>query len=570
MGLKLQLGKHPSRSVNYYSKVIIIILISILVINMIVTFFTISITRQQSIDNITNIVDIYLDDTLLKLSAVEQFMIWTVKNEPLIDDIENAKDMSELPTNINNFRTRVIDFQNSTGKEYQFFLALEKENYFFNSSPILMSYSEYLKIKFYFESKRNQPNKYEDIYTWQSLKVSDKYYLYHFLQYENRTFISLIALEDILLPLQEVNLGNNGSLTIVNDHKRMLTWPKEHTNQQLLKLIFSTEMVFPQRETGLPFSLYVTVDHFSAFKQVVFAHITLVLATAIISLILYLIVRYLRRKILSPIQKFSENLSAIDNNNERIDFSSSIIELEQANAQFKGLMNEINKLKIDYYEQEFEKKQIQMDFMRLQIKPHFFLNCLTTIHSMAEMEMYQEIKQMIFSISSYFRYLFQTNQNFVSLDKEVSHVQDYLDIQKLLHGHAFHFDIHVEHTLNHVLVPPLMIQTFIENTIKHAVSLDEQINIMLDIRSYTFQDQDWIKISLRDNGPGFREDILEKLQHQKPITSSNGHHIGINNVIKRLRILFNNKYRIHFSNHPDGGAIIEIMIPQLENGERIK
>ena len=137
---------------------------------MIVTFFTISITRQQSIEYITNTINLYLDDTLLRLNAVEHFMIWTVKNEPLIKDIEEAEDMSELPKSIHNFRTRVNDFQYSTGKEYQFFLALKKENYFFNSSPIQMNYSEYLKIKDYFLSKKRSENKYEDIYTWQSLK----------------------------------------------------------------------------------------------------------------------------------------------------------------------------------------------------------------------------------------------------------------------------------------------------------------------------------------------------------------------------------------------------------------
>ncbi len=535
---------------------------------MIVTLFTISITRQQSMDYITNTVDIYLNDTLLKLDAVEHFMIWTVKNEPLIENIEKAKDMSELPTDIQNFRTRVIDFQNSTGKEYQFFLSLENEDYFFNSSPIQMSYSKYLKIKHYFQSKKRQPNKYEDIYTWQSLKIDGNYYLYHLLQYENRTFISLIAFEDILLPLQDINLGNNGNLAIVNDNNSFLTLPKEHTNQRLLKSIFSSDLVFPQRDTGLPFSLYVTVDHFSAFKRVVIAHAVLVVATVIISLILFLFVRYLRYKVLSPIQTFSENLSDMNNNNEKIDFSSSIIELEQANEQFKGLMNEIKKLKIDYYEQEFEKKQIQMDFMRLQIKPHFFLNCLTTIHSMAEMEMYKEIKQMVSSISNYFRYLFQTNQNYVRLEKELNHIQDYLAIQKLLHAHSFHFDIEVEPVTEQALVPPLMIQTFIENTIKHAVSLDEQINIMLNIQSYKVGDKNWVKISLSDDGPGFRADILEKLQNQILLTTESGHHIGINNVIQRLRLLFEEEFQIHFSNNPDGGAMIDIIIPYLKNEER--
>lgn len=559
------MGKHPSRSVNYYSKVLFIILILILLVNIIVTFFTISITRQQSINYITNNINLYLDDTLLRLNAVEHFMIWTVKNEPLIKDIEEAEDMSELPKSIHNFRTRVNDFQYSTGKEYQFFLELKNENYFFNTSPIQIDYSEYLKIKDYFLSKKRSKNKYEDIYTWQSFKMDDDRYLYHLLEYENRKFISLIAVDDILLPLQKMNLGDKGTLIIENDANGFLFGSTKDLNK---KSIFTSHLVFDQKDTKLPFSLYVSVDHFSAFERTVIAQFVLVLATIIISLILFLILGYFRTKVLSPIQQFSKNLSEINKNNGKIDLSSSIIELEQANEQFKGLMGEINKLKIDSYEQEFEKKQIQMDFMKLQIKPHFYLSCLTTIHSMAEMQMYKEIKKMTISTSNYFRYLFQTNQNYVRLEDEINHIKDYLGIQKLLHAHSFKFDIQIEPSIEDAMVPPLMIQTFIENIDKHAVSLDEQINIKLDIHSKHIENKKWIIITLDDNGPGFPAEILDKLQCHMLLTTENGNHIGINNVIQRLRLLFEEEFHIEFSNTPDGGAMIQIMIPYLVDEER--
>ncbi|MEK3888409.1 sensor histidine kinase [Bacillus sp. FSL K6-3431] len=568
--MKLHFGKNTSRSVNYYSKVLFIILISILLINMIVTFFTITITRQQSIEYVTNTINLYLEDTMLRLNAVEHFMIWTVKNEPLIKDMEKAKDMSELPKSIHDFRTRVNDFQYSTGKEYQFFLALKKENYFFSSSPIQMNYSEYLKIKDYFLSKKRSVNKYEDIYTWQSLKMDEKYYLYHLLEYENRMFISVIAVDDILLPLNEINLGDKGTLMIENDENGFLSGSKENISNRKLKFIFTSYLTFHQDDTGLPFSLHVSVDHYSAYKKVAIAQFVLVLATIIIGLILFFVLGYFRNKILAPIQNFSQTLSDINKNSEKVDFSSSIIELEQANEQFEGLMSEIKKLKIDYYEQEFEKKQIQMDFMRLQIKPHFYLSCLTTIHSMAEMGMYKEIKKMTISTSNYFRYLFQTNQNYVKLEKELIHIQDYLAIQKLLHAHSFKFDIQTEPSIEEAMVPPLMIQTFIENIVKHAVSLDEQINIQLNIHSKIIENRKSIIITLLDNGPGFPADILESLQSDMLITTINGNHIGINNVIQRLRLLFEEDFSIEFSNIADGGAKIQIMIPYLAKEERVE
>jgi len=560
----LHLGKNPSRSVNYYSKVLVIILLSILFINIVVTFFTISITRQQSIDYITNTITLYLQDTERKLNAIDHFMIWTVKNEPLIKDIENAEDMSELPKSLNAFRTRVNDFQFSTGKEYQFFLALKKENYFFNSSPLQMNYSDYLVVKDFFLSQRPGFTKYEEFKTWQSLRIHHHYYLYHSLQYNNRMFVSVIAVEDLLLPLQDINLGNKGTLIIKDDSDRFLTGSKQDLEKARSNTLFDSYLIFRGEDTGLPFSLHVSVDHFSAFKKVVIAQFALVLATIIISMFLFFILRYLKNKVLSPIHLFSKNLAEITQTNETVDFeSSSIIELEQANEQFRELISEIKKLKINYYEQEFEKKQIQMDFMKLQIKPHFYLNCLTTIYSMAEMEMYNEIKEMSLSTSKYFRYLFQTNKNFVKLGKEIEHIQDYLAIQKLLHAHSFQFEIQVNPTIEHAKIPPLIIQTFIENTVKHAVSLDEQIDISLQIQSLKNQDKDLIGITLCDNGPGFPAAILEKLQNRIPLTTSTGHHIGINNVLQRLNQLYGDEFQIEFSNRPNGGAMIQIAIPYL-------
>ena len=560
------IGKNPSRSINYYSKVLLVILISILIINIIVSFFIISITRQQSIDYITNTVDLYLKEAHQKLNAVDHFMIWSVRHEPLIEKIEESSDMSQLPKRIENFRLRVNDFQYSSGKEFQFFLSLKKENYFFNSSPLRMDYSEYLKIQDFFLSENITLNNYMNMNTWQSLKLNNKFYLYHLVDYENRMFISLIDVEDILLPLQDIQLGNNGAIIMENDEQVFLS-NTDQVNLVTTKKannFFSSHLVFEEDKTSLPFSLHVYVDHFSAFKKVVIVQLSLILATLFICLILSLILIYIKTKVISPIQTFSKNLSEINKNNETIDFeSSNLMELEQANEQFRELINEIKKLKINIYEQELEKKQIQMDFMKLQIKPHFYLNCLTTIYSMAQMKMDKEIKEMALSTSKYFRYLFQTNQNFVKLEKELDHINDYLSIQKLVRGPAFSYESLIEPEVEKAKIPPLVLQTFIENTVKYSVSLDEEVSISLRIYYIKVGNDKLLNIKIKDNGPGFPPGILNKLQYNIPLTNGEGKQIGINNVVQRLQLMYGEKFMIDFSNGSDGGAEIDLTIPYL-------
>lgn len=554
--------KTPSRSINYYLKVLMIIIVFILIINIVVSILTISITRKQSIDNITNTVNLYLENAKNKLNAIDHFMIWTISHDTLLDKMENNPDMAELPTNLSNFRSRVNDFQYTTGKEFQFFIGLKEENYFFNSSSIKMNYSDYLKVKDYFFNKSEELNSYDTMSTWNPIKINNIYYLFHLLKYNNRIFLCIISVEDILLPLNNINVGEEGSIAMEKKGSGFLTNSKEEsTIEKATYSFFNSRLHFEETDTSLPFTLHISVDHFGAFKNVVIVQFLLILATIIISFILFIIIRYIKNRLINPIQSFSKNLSNINSNNAAIDFEgSSIIELEQANTQFKDLITEIKKLKVNIYEQKLEKRKIQMDFMRLQIKPHFYINCLSSIHSMAELNMYDEIKEMATSTSKYFRYLFQSNQNFIQLDKEISHIYDYLDIQTLLHGNTFQFNCKIETIVRQAKIPPLVLQTFIENSIKHGISMDDdRMEISLSIE---YKDKEnYIYIIIKDSGPGYPLDILSKLQNKELLSSRMGEHIGINNVIQRLRMLYGEEHNIMFLNDLNGGAIVELIIP---------
>ncbi|HWJ76947.1 MAG TPA: histidine kinase [Niallia sp.] len=554
--------KTPSRSINYYLKVLMIIIVFILIINIVVSILTISITRKQSIDNITNTVNLYLENAKNKLNAIDHFMIWTISHDTLLDKMENNPDMAELPTNLSNFRSRVNDFQYTTGKEFQFFIGLKEENYFFNSSSIKMNYSDYLKVKDYFFNKSEELNSYDTMSTWNPIKINNTYYLFHLLKYDNRIFLCIISVEDILLPLNNINVGEEGSIAMEKKGSGFLTNSKEEsTIEKATYSFFNSRLHFEETDTSLPFTLHISVDHFGAFKNVVIVQFLLILATIIISFILFIIIRYIKNRLINPIQSFSKNLSNINSNNAAIDFEgSSIIELEQANTQFKDLITEIKKLKVNIYEQKLEKRKIQMDFMRLQIKPHFYINCLSSIHSMAELNMYDEIKEMATSTSKYFRYLFQSNQNFIQLDKEISHIYDYLDIQTLLHGNTFQFNCKIETIVRQAKIPPLVLQTFIENSIKHGISMDDdRMEISLSIE---YKDKEnYIYIIIKDSGPGYPLDILSKLQNKELLSSRMGEHIGINNVIQRLRMLYGEEHNIMFLNDLNGGAIVELIIP---------
>lgn len=180
---------------------------------------------------------------------------------------------------------------------------------------------------------------------------------------------------------------------------------------------------------------------------------------------------------------------------------------------------------------------------------------------MAQTHNYKEIESMALFTSEYLRYLFQSNSDFVKLEYELNHINHYLSIQALRYGPAFSFEAEIEPGLEHAFIPPLLLMTFIENTIKHCVSLTIQLKISLSICTYRKTDKDYLHILIKDSGPGFPPEVLEALTNNQFTSGENGTHIGISNTIQRLIFLYEGDYELKFTNNLDSGACIELLIP---------
>ena len=130
------------------------------------------------------------------------------------------------------------------------------------------------------------------------------------------------------------------------------------------------------------------------------------------------------------------------------------------------------------------------------------------IHSMLQTKNYKEIEELTILTSNYLRHLFMANQDFSELKDEVQHIKDYLEIQRIRYGNSIYFSLDYNSDLQNTLVPSLLLQTFIENTIKHGFSFQDLFTILLSIKKVKNEDSYYIQIFIEDNGPGFSEEIL--------------------------------------------------------------
>ncbi|WP_419871954.1 histidine kinase [Candidatus Pristimantibacillus sp. PTI5] len=196
--------------------------------------------------------------------------------------------------------------------------------------------------------------------------------------------------------MQQIDLGSNGFVSLVDHNGDVIVNPKSDEETLARKGAEKTSLLGLKQSgttvsgqfSNATFGVKMHIK-FGAFEKIMIAQLLIMLLAAIVA---------------------------------------CSLELEYANKLFNNLLEQIKIFKIDSYEHELEKQRIQLDYMKLQIKPHFFLNCLTNIYSMAQMQMFEDIQSMAISTSNYFRYSFQNGQDFVRLDDELDHVRIYLEI----------------------------------------------------------------------------------------------------------------------------------------------
>ncbi|MFB8374045.1 cache domain-containing sensor histidine kinase [Paenibacillus taichungensis] len=554
--------------IRHYIRMMFVISFVVLILDLVISIASISMVKQQSTQYLQDAADLYINRINHDFAYINHFMGWTLANDENLDNM-NTYGVNSIPFLKANEKLHLLfaELQRNYGQSYNFFYYLENSEYFLNCAPISISYSDYSEVKKQIITLTRDKGVYEKFYShWTPIHVNGTSYLINIVPYYNRYLVALISADELIAPLQQINLGANGYASLVDENGVQLSGPAggDHIPEERHSFLdlFQSHNIVSSDFSNAAFSVHMAIK-FGAFEKIMVAQLLIMLLFLIITSTLSAIIMFFRRNLLVPIQRFSKNLARINEGDEATDFKSSrIMELEQVNAQFKELVSQIKRFKIDRYEQELEKQKIRLDYMKLQIKPHFFLNCLTSMYSMAQMQMYEEIESMALATSRYFRYIFQSGENFVLLENEIEHVRTFLDIQKSRYRDAFSYRIEQPEVITGIAVPPLVIQTFIENAVKYGVSRDRELCITLSVTEQRQESGDHVLIQISDTGPGFSPDVLDALVRGEALEQTGGNRIGIMNTIQRLELLYRDEANITFANDASG-ALITLSLPKM-------
>lgn len=272
------------------------------------------------------------------------------------------------------------------------------------------------------------------------------------------------------------------------------------------------------------------------------------------------IYRYIRRMLIYPMDEISEASRRIAAGATDIEpREEPVQELSAIHDALRHLVEQKVTLEQHRVSEVQEKEHALLQYYQLQTRSHFFLNCLKSIFNMVSRGERETTLRIITLFSNHMRYVFRDGLSLVSVRAELAEVEDYFHIIELERTDHILLVKNVDPQLMDYPIPPLVIQTFLENFNKHNAQSSRILRFSIQIDRVTMEDGDFVRLRLSDNGVGYDKEALKSMGAGREVFPQ--YHVGIQNLCRRMDILYHGQHQVAFYNNPGGGACSVIYLP---------
>ena len=196
--------------------------------------------------------------------------------------------------------------------------------------------------------------------------------------------------------------------------------------------------------------------------------------------------------------------------------------------------------------------EAQLRMLRYQLNPHFLFNTLNAISTLVLEKATGPANEMLIKLSKFLRYsLDHSPLDQVTLEHEIDASKLYLDIEKVRFGERMRINIDIAKEAHKALLPSMLLQPLIENSIKHAISKN-QTGGAISITARVEQGK--LILNVIDDGPG-----INGQRGRDPLSDSTG--VGLSNIRNRLQEMYGVNHRIVFMNEQPRGCRVTVEIP---------
>lgn len=269
---------------------------------------------------------------------------------------------------------------------------------------------------------------------------------------------------------------------------------------------------------------------------------------------------FLEKNLVMPLKSLRIEMEKVRNETVKnvpimdLDFA----ELREMNETLCEMVAKLEEQKTLVYDAYIEKQKARLQYLQLQIQPHFYLNGLKTLNALVMEQQMNEAQTLILSLSEHLRYLLQAEKEVISLQQEIAFSENYINVRQQMTGRCIQYHIEAEEAACGYSVPMLSIQTFVENSIKYGKTGSNNIALFISVSVSVLEIEDeiYLDIIIKDNGQGYSQEILEEINAEPEAGSKS---VGIQNLQRRSQILYKEKAEFMFYNR--NGAVSECIFP---------
>lgn len=289
----------------------------------------------------------------------------------------------------------------------------------------------------------------------------------------------------------------------------------------------------------------------------------------IISLVLVVIVSFkFSRTLTNPIFKLKRLMKQAESGDLTVRFNfQHNDEIGELGQSFNHMIARIDQLiQMVYVEQE-NKRTAEMKSLQEQIKPHFLYNTLDTISWMARDYDAEDIVRLVDALTNMFRIGLSHGKDIITVKEEITHVSNYLYIQKIRYKDKLNYVIHVDESLYAIEVPKLILQPLVENAIYHGVKAKRGGGT---ITITGVPEGENLVFTVQDDGAGMPQEKVEELNRRMSERSvlDEQKSFGLFYIRERIQLCYGTGYGVHVESALGEGTRVTITLPLYQKPKK--
>jgi two-component system sensor histidine kinase YesM len=266
------------------------------------------------------------------------------------------------------------------------------------------------------------------------------------------------------------------------------------------------------------------------------------------------------RNIIHPVNEMVKGVQLVDAGNLEVHiqpFGQS--EIRNMIHNFNNMVRRLGD-SIEKSERNLQKKHdAEIQALQSQINPHFLVNSLNSIRFIAQISRFDNIKNMAEALINILSCSFRSNISFYTIREEIEVLESFIYLMKIRYAEGFDVTIEMEKECEEYLIPRLILQPIVENSIVHAFEEMEDIGL---IHIKVYSEADCVCFEIEDNGKGMTQELIQQLLSNKDDVAKKNKSMGISNVDTRLCLNYGMDYGIKIDNNRERGTKVSLRIPK--------